>query len=88
MLHLCIPLFVFRLKNCRTAMELAKHLFDIPLVVRPENMASRELDELSAMTYLSYFTRLGSPGYNSTLRWVQEQIPQKNVSNFQVYIIT
>ncbi len=65
-------------------MELAKTLFDIPLVVTPENMASPDLDELSGMTYLSYFMKLDSPGYNATLRWVQKQIPQKNISNFQV----
>lgn len=67
-------------------MEQAKALFDIPLVVTPENMASPDLDELSGMTYLSYFMKLDSPGYNATLRWVQKQIPQKNIRNFQVRV--
>lgn len=41
-----------------------------------------EYSELSGMTYLSYFMNKGSPGYKATLRWVQSQIPEENVSNF------
>ncbi len=67
-------------------MDLAKTHFDIPQVVTPENMSSPDLDELSGMTYLSYFMKVDSPGYFATLRWVQKQIPQKNITNFQVYI--
>ena len=65
-------------------MELAKEHFGIPLVLSPENMSSPDLDELSGMTYLSYFMKVDSPGYNATRGWVREQIPQQNVQNFQV----
>lgn len=65
-------------------MELAKQHFGIPLVLSPENMSSPDLDELSGMTYLSYFMKVDSPGYNATLNWVRQQIPKSNVRNFQV----
>ena len=52
------------------AMRLANELFDIPTVIRPEDMASPDVDELSGMTYLSYFMAEDSPGYKATLNWV------------------
>ena len=74
----------FRLENCRNAMQAAKDNFDIPLIVTPENLASPDLDELSGMTYLSYFMKVDSPGYFATLGWTKQMIPHKNVNNFQV----
>ncbi|KAK6633220.1 hypothetical protein RUM44_003821 [Polyplax serrata] len=71
-----------RVNNCRRAMELARREFDIPVVLEPEYLASPFLDELSGMTYLSYFMKENGPGYNATLRWVQNQIPDRNVKNF------
>ena len=65
-------------------MRLAKQHFNIPLVLSPENLSNSELDELSGMTYLSYFMKVDSPGYNATLCWVQQQIPEQKVKNFQV----
>jgi len=65
-------------------MELAKQQFNIPQVLSADNLSSRDLDELSCMTYLSYFMKLDSPGYDETLRWVRQQVPAHNVRNFQV----
>jgi len=65
-------------------MRLAKQHFDIPLVLSPENLSNSELDELSGMTYLSYFMKVDSPGYNATLCWVEQQIPEQKIKNFQV----
>ena len=65
-------------------MELARTLYNFPMILSAENLASRELDELSGMTYLSYFMKLDSPGYKATLKFVQQQIPAKNVTNFKV----
>ena len=65
-------------------MNLAKENLSIPMVLQPENLSSADLDELSGMTYLSYFMKFDSPGYNATLSWVQQQIPQEKVKNFQV----
>jgi len=68
--------------NCRRAMELAKKVFGIPMVLEPEYLASPFLDELSGMTYLSYFMKENSPGFFATLRWVTSQIPGQKVKNF------
>ncbi|CAE1275410.1 FLNA [Acanthosepion pharaonis] len=70
-----------KLENCRNAMNIAKDKFDIPLVVRPEDMASHHLDELSGMTYLSYYMKQDSPGYYATLNRVCKML-QRNINNF------
>ncbi|XP_046654649.1 filamin-C-like isoform X2 [Daphnia pulicaria] len=69
-------------ENCRRAMELAQKVFDIPMVLEPEYLASPYLDDLSGMTYLSYFMKENSPGFFATLRWVNSQIPQMKINNF------
>ncbi|XP_043473409.1 filamin-A isoform X2 [Leptopilina heterotoma] len=68
--------------NCRKAMEIAKQEFDIPVVLEPEYLASPYLDELSGMTYLSYFMKEGSPGFHATIRWVNSQLSHAPVRNF------
>jgi hypothetical protein len=65
-------------------MEIARREFQIPLVLEPEYLASPFLDELSGMTYLSYFMKEDSPGFHATLRWVNNQIPDTHVRNFTV----
>ena len=71
--------------NVRRAMEIAEREFRIPLVLEPEHFASPHLDELSGMTYLSYFMKEeDSPGYYSTLNWVKNQIPNFRINNFRV----
>lgn len=73
-----------RLNNCKSAMELAKREFDIPLVVRPEDLSSPDLDELSGMTYLSYFMKVDSPGYHATLNMIRRLLKKGTVNNFTV----
>ncbi|XP_052841047.1 filamin-C isoform X2 [Drosophila gunungcola] len=67
-------------RNCTQAMDLAQREFGVPKVLEPEYLASPWLDELSGMTYLSYFMKPGGPGYNATMRWVNTQVkdPVKN----------
>lgn len=65
-------------------MEIAKNRLGVPQVLQPEYLASPHLDELSGMTYLSYFMKDSSPGTRATLRWVNRQIPDKKVKNFTV----
>lgn len=67
-------------------MEISKREFDIPMVLEPEYLASPYLDELSGMTYLSYFMKEGSPGFHATLQWVNSQLPHHPVQNFTVSI--
>ena len=79
-----MSIFGFSLENCREAMELAQDSFDIPMVVSPNNLASPDLDELSGMTYLSYFMKENSPGYHATLRWTNDVLPNVPINNFTV----
>lgn len=60
--------------NCRRAMTLARDQLGVPMVLDPEYLASPYLDELSGMTYLSYFMKEGGPGYLATLRYAQNQV--------------
>lgn len=71
-----------KLGNCQTAMTLAMQNFNIPLVLRPDDLASPQLDEKSAITYLSYFIKVGGPGYDATLQRVSSRALPKVVSNF------
>ncbi|XP_047474159.1 filamin-C-like [Penaeus chinensis] len=68
--------------NCKQAMEIAKAEFNIPMILEPEILASPYLDELSGMTYLSYFMKEGGPGYKATLDWVRKQLPNRKINNF------
>ena len=65
-------------------MTTAHKSLNIPLVVTSENMSSPELDELSAITYLSYFIKEGSPGYNATFKLIQSLLLDEKISNFTV----
>lgn len=70
-------------RNCTTAMNIAQKEFGVPKVLEPEYLASPWLDELSGMTYLSYFMKPGGPGYNATMRWANTQVTE-SVKNFTV----
>lgn len=69
--------------NCRQAMRIAHQELGIPAVLEPEYLASPWLDELSGMTYLSYFMKPGSPGFYATLRWVNSRL-NRPIENFTV----
>lgn len=63
-------------------MEMAETNHGIPQVVSPSYIVSPAKDELSMMTYLSYYTQLGSPGEKATLKFVNDYSPRIRVSNF------
>ncbi len=65
-------------------MTTAQLKLGIPLLVTPENMCSPELDELSSMTYVSYYMKEGSPGYTATLRIIQRMLEDEKINNFTV----
>ena len=72
-------------ENCKKAMEVAEKHFRIPMILEPEYLTNPNLDELSGMTYLSYFMKEeDSPGYYATLNWVKNQIPNARINNFRV----
>ena len=72
--------------NCTHAMQVAKDKFEVPMIVSPEDMCNPHIDELSGMTYLSYFLRTEGPGWYATLNWVRKKVPELNVHNFKVKI--
>ncbi|XP_013193128.2 filamin-A [Amyelois transitella] len=69
------------IENCSRAMKLAHRELDVPMVLEPEYLASPWLDELSGMTYLSYFMKPGSAGYKATLDWVNSRL-ERGITNF------
>ena len=71
------------LHNIQKAMDVAEEEFGIPKVIKPEHLCVEQPDELSVMTYLSYFcSGSDSPGHSSLLAWVREKIPEYNIQNF------
>ena len=68
------------LKNCRLAMTLAEEKLDIPKILEPEDLSHADVDEISVMTYISYFC---NPINTHLLNWVQQTIPHRNIKNFK-----
>ncbi|XP_067943794.1 filamin-B-like [Watersipora subatra] len=68
--------------NCEHAMRLAQERLGVPMVVSPQHMASADIDQLSVMTYLSYFMKMDSCGYKATLREVNRLLLSNPVFNF------
>ena len=71
-----------RLANVTHAMDLADKHFGIPPVMHPEDLAVEKPDELSIMTYLSYFSAIGGPAACALLTWINKQASDLNVTNF------
>lgn len=65
-------------------MHIAKDSLNIPMLVRPEDFCSPHLDELSGMTYLSYYMMPDSPGYYATRREIRKILQQGTIDNFTV----
>lgn len=63
-------------------MQIAEEHFGIPQIISPDNMASPNVDELSMMTYLSYFTQDNGVGEKWTANLVNGWNPDLQVSNF------
>ncbi|CAJ0934049.1 unnamed protein product, partial [Mesorhabditis belari] len=61
-------------ENCARGIRLAERYLGIPPILSAEHLSSPDLDELSCITYLSYFVKKGSPGYRSTMYRVQQLI--------------
>lgn len=69
-----------KVDNCRLGIELAENKLGIPRVIEPDELCHPEIDDLSVMTYISYFC---NPANEHLLRWVQSQLPDRNITNFQ-----
>ena len=63
-------------------LKLAEDVFGIPQIISAENMTNKNLDELSMMTYLSYFTKDNGIGQLWTLNLVNKWNLSMGVTNF------
>ena len=66
------------LENCRLGMRLAEDHLDIPQILDPEDLSSKQVDDLSVMTYLSYFISMLN---DQLLEWLQAQLPEQHITN-------
>ena len=60
----------YRKDTCEEGLSAAQTLLNVPQVITAEHLSSPNLDELSCITYLSYFVREDGPAYNEGLRRV------------------
>lgn len=68
-----------RRQNCARALAIARNHLKIPRLIAPEDLSNPHIDDLSVMTYLSYFCE---PAKQRLLKWVKRAIPQMRISNF------
>ena len=66
------------LENCTIGMDLAERLFEIPKILTPEDLNNPDVDDLSVMTYISYFC---DPANQLLLQWIRKKIPERNIKN-------
>ena len=68
------------LENCQLGMDLSEQHLDIPKILTPDDLHNPEVDDLSVMTYLSYFCQ----PYNAVLlQWIRQKIPQRDIRNLR-----
>lgn len=63
-------------------MQLAQQHFNIPQIISPQHMANPHVDELSMMTYLSYFTQDNGIGEKWNCNLVNGWNRNRQVNNF------
>jgi len=68
-----------KLENCTLGMKTAETHLEIPFLMDPEDLCHPNIDELSVMTYISYFTKLANA---YLLQYIQATIPDQNITNF------
>ena len=64
--------------NCKRAISLAWEHLGIPAIISADDMADPEVDELSMMTYLSYFIKLC---IKKICEWAQSLVPHRTIRN-------
>ena len=69
-----------KLENCGLGMELAEDKLSIPKILEARDLSHPDIDEISVMTYISYFCK---PANEHLLHWVQKKLPDRNITNFQ-----
>ncbi|CAI4233302.1 unnamed protein product [Auanema sp. JU1783] len=71
-------------ENCARALELAEQYLGVPQILSADHLSSIHLDELSCITYLSYFIKREGPGYRATLQRAQLMLPECDVQDFDI----
>lgn len=66
-------------KNCAMATNIAHMHLKIPKIITVDDLSSGAVDELSMMTYLSYFVE---PFRAKLLKWAQKVLPHFNITGF------
>ena len=61
-------------------MDIAEEELGIPKLLEASDLCNSDVDELSVMTYVSYFCK---PANDQLLRWIQSKIPQRKITNFK-----
>ena len=64
--------------NCTLGMDLAERLFETPKILSPDDLNNPDVDDLSVMTYISYFC---DPANQILLQWIRKKIPERNIKN-------
>lgn len=65
--------------NCTLAVKVADVHLKVPKIVSPDDLASSNIDELSMMTYISYFVE---PSRVKLLKWIRRALPHMGIKNF------
>ncbi len=65
--------------NCTLAIKIANVHLKIPKIISPDNLSSSNIDELSMMTYISYFVE---PARVKLLRWIKKALRHLGITNF------
>ena len=66
--------------NCQLGMDIAEEKLNIPTLMEASDLNNKDVDELSVMTYVSYFFK---PANNRLMKWIQSKIPDRKVTNFK-----
>lgn len=65
--------------NCILATQVAAVHLKVPKIIDAVNLASGKIDELSLLTYLSYFVE---PAHAKLMKWVKRALPHSGITNF------
>ena len=66
------------LANCELGIRLAEEHFGIPRILDAAALNDPNVDELSVMTYISYFCK---PANENLMLWLRATLPERNITN-------
>lgn len=66
--------------NCQLGMKLAEEKLGIPKLLEPGDLCHPNVDEISVMTYLSYFCKAAN---ERLMKWIQSKLPDRGIANFK-----